>query len=133
MLKSDSVHSGVESPFAWFRLVAAVVLGSIGTVGMWSMPVVLPAVQADFGVARAPCRGRRLLPAHHDAASRGFGAAPARAGAGGIGWHRCRADAWPRTRCITGPTLRCGLLLLCRDVDAAGSYRRLLRRSRLRR
>jgi MFS family permease len=53
MLKSDSVHSGVESPFAWFRLVAAVLLGSIGTVGMWSMPVVLPAVQADFGVARA--------------------------------------------------------------------------------
>ena len=28
-------------------------MGSIGTVGMWSVPVVLPAVQADFGVARA--------------------------------------------------------------------------------
>src|SRR5712692_9527922 len=53
MLKSDSVQSDVESPFAWFRLVAAVVLGTIGTVGMWSVPVVLPAVQAEFGVARA--------------------------------------------------------------------------------
>ncbi len=27
-------------------------LGTIGGVGMWSVPVVLPAVQADFGVAR---------------------------------------------------------------------------------
>jgi MFS family permease len=53
MLKSHSVQSDVESPFAWFRLVAAVLLGTIGTVGMWSVPVVLPAVQADFGVARA--------------------------------------------------------------------------------
>jgi MFS family permease len=53
MLKSDSFSSDVESPFAWFRLVVAVVLGTIGTVGMWSVPVVLPAVQAEFGVARA--------------------------------------------------------------------------------
>ncbi len=27
-------------------------LGTIGGVGMWSVPVVLPAVQAAFGVAR---------------------------------------------------------------------------------
>src|SRR2546428_8434627 len=47
------LHAGVESPFAWLRLIAAVVLGTIGTVGMWSVPVVLPVVQADFGVARA--------------------------------------------------------------------------------
>jgi MFS family permease len=53
MLKSHSVQSDVESPFAWFRLVGAVVLGTIGTVGMWSVPVVLPVVQAEFGVARA--------------------------------------------------------------------------------
>ena len=38
---------------AWWRLVAVVVLGTIGSVGMWSVPVVLPAVQAEFGVARA--------------------------------------------------------------------------------
>jgi MFS family permease len=48
-----TLEAGVESPFAWLRLVAAVVLGTIGSVGMWSMPVVLPAVQADFGAARA--------------------------------------------------------------------------------
>jgi MFS family permease len=53
MLTSGTVHAGVESPFAWVRLAAAVLLGTIGSVGMWSIPVVLPTVQADFGVARA--------------------------------------------------------------------------------
>ena len=31
----------------------AVLVGTIGSVGMWSMPVALPFVQADFGTARA--------------------------------------------------------------------------------
>lgn len=43
----------VESPYAWFRLVAAVTLSTIGGVGMWSVVVALPAIQADFGIARA--------------------------------------------------------------------------------
>jgi MFS family permease len=43
----------VESLYAWLRLAAALIMGSIGTIGFWSVPVVLPAVQADFGVARA--------------------------------------------------------------------------------
>ena len=43
----------VESAYAWLRLFAAVLLGTIGSVGMWSYVVALPAVQADFGVARA--------------------------------------------------------------------------------
>ena len=34
------------------RLAVALVLGTIGSVGMWSFVVALPAVQADFGVAR---------------------------------------------------------------------------------
>ena len=45
--------SEVESPYAWLRLAAAVCLGTVGGVGMWSVVVVLPAVQAEFGVARA--------------------------------------------------------------------------------
>jgi MFS family permease len=53
MLKSGTLHAGVESPSAWWRLAVAVVLGTIGSIGMWSVPVVLPAVQAEFGVARA--------------------------------------------------------------------------------
>src|SRR6516165_2943604 len=53
MLWPASVRSGVESPFAWLRLAAALALATVGTVGMWSVPVVLPVVQAEFGVARA--------------------------------------------------------------------------------
>ena len=43
----------VDSPQAWARLVLALTLSTIGGVGMWSVVVALPAVQADFGVARA--------------------------------------------------------------------------------
>ncbi len=42
----------IDSPYAWARLAAALVVGAIGGVGMWSIAVVLPAVQAEFGVAR---------------------------------------------------------------------------------
>lgn len=45
--------SEVESTYAWFRLAVAVLLSTIGGVGMWSVVVALPAVQADFGVSRA--------------------------------------------------------------------------------
>ena len=42
-----------ESPYAWIRLSAALLLSAIGGVGMWSVIVALPAVQAEFGVARS--------------------------------------------------------------------------------
>jgi len=42
-----------DSAAAWFRLAAALVLATIGNVGMWSVVVALPAIQADFGVDRA--------------------------------------------------------------------------------
>lgn len=45
--------SDIDGPAAWFRLLVAVALGTIGGVGSWSVVVVLPAVQAEFGVARA--------------------------------------------------------------------------------
>jgi MFS family permease len=45
--------SEVESRYAWTRLVVALLLSTIGGVGMWSVVVALPAVQAEFGVARA--------------------------------------------------------------------------------
>ena len=50
--------TGVDSPYAWLRLTAAVVIGTIGSVGMWSVPGALPAVQAEFAVAR----GNAALP-----------------------------------------------------------------------
>ena len=42
-----------ESAYAWTRLFAALLLSAIGGVGMWSVIVALPAVQAEFGVARS--------------------------------------------------------------------------------
>jgi len=51
--KSVASPSGIDSPYAWVRLIASVALATVGGVGMWSMPVVLPAVQAEFGVLRA--------------------------------------------------------------------------------
>ena len=41
-----------DSATAWLRLGVAVVLSTIGGVGMWSVVVALPAMQADFGVDR---------------------------------------------------------------------------------
>jgi MFS family permease len=52
MLQANTA-SEVESSYAWVRLAASVAIGSIATVGMWSVPVVLSAVQSNFGVARA--------------------------------------------------------------------------------
>ena len=45
--------SDVESSYAWLRLAVAVSLATVGGVGMWSIVVALPAIQADFGVDRA--------------------------------------------------------------------------------
>jgi len=42
----------VDSTYAWIRLFVALVLGTIGSVGMWSYVVALPPVQADFGILR---------------------------------------------------------------------------------
>jgi len=42
-----------ESTYAWIRLFTALLLSTIGGVGMWSVIVALPAVQAEFGVARS--------------------------------------------------------------------------------
>ena len=43
----------VETPYAWLRLIISLLISTIGSVGMWSAVVVLPAVQADFSVTRA--------------------------------------------------------------------------------
>ena len=43
---------GVDSGYAWLRLATAVVISTIGNVGLWSYVVALPAVQAEFGVTR---------------------------------------------------------------------------------
>jgi MFS family permease len=42
----------LDSRQAWVRLALALVIGSVGSVGMWSVVVVLPTVQAEFGATR---------------------------------------------------------------------------------
>jgi len=41
-----------DSRAAWERLLTALIIGSIGSVGMWSVVVVIPVVQADFAATR---------------------------------------------------------------------------------
>ncbi|MBZ9868767.1 MFS transporter [Mesorhizobium sp. CA15] len=45
--------AGIDSFYAWTRLGISLLLATIGGVGMWAVVVVLPAVQAEFGVDRA--------------------------------------------------------------------------------
>jgi MFS family permease len=46
-------RDGVDSPYAWRRLVASVTLSTLGGIGMWALSVALPVVQTDLGVSRA--------------------------------------------------------------------------------
>jgi len=48
---SSEAHA--ESGYAWVRLGVALALMTIGGAGMYSMSVVLPPLQAEFGIARA--------------------------------------------------------------------------------
>jgi MFS family permease len=41
-----------DSRRAWTRLAVAVLIGSLGSVGMWSVVVALPVVQTEFGASR---------------------------------------------------------------------------------
>jgi hypothetical protein len=42
-----------DGSYAWLRLGISLLLGTIGGAGMWAVIVVLPMVQADFGVDRS--------------------------------------------------------------------------------
>ncbi|MGO4833087.1 MFS transporter [Rhizobiaceae sp. 2RAB30] len=47
------IAADIDGPYAWTRLAISLILATIGGVGMWAVVVVLPAVQAEFGVDRA--------------------------------------------------------------------------------
>ena len=48
-----TASEGIEdSAYSWMRLGIALLLGTMGGVGMWSVVVALPVVQVDFGVDR---------------------------------------------------------------------------------
>ncbi len=48
-----SADQGLESGYAWTRLLVSLLLMTIGGSGMYAVSVVLPRVQADFGVSRS--------------------------------------------------------------------------------
>jgi MFS family permease len=58
---------GIESPYAWTRLAISLLLMTIGGSGVYTVSVVLPRIQSEFGVAR----GDASLP--YSAAMIGFG------------------------------------------------------------
>lgn len=43
----------LDSRYAWTRLAISLLIATVGNVGMWAIIVVMPAVQAEFGVDRA--------------------------------------------------------------------------------
>jgi MFS family permease len=43
----------IETAYSWIRLIVSITISTLGCVGLWSLAVALPAVQADFGVQRA--------------------------------------------------------------------------------
>lgn len=47
-----AARDAIESPHAWARLVVSLLLMTIGGAGMYSVTVVLPAMQQDFAVTR---------------------------------------------------------------------------------
>jgi MFS family permease len=53
ILRDGRRDSPVDGPYAWFRLAVCVLLSTTASIGMWSVVVVLPYIQAEFGVDRA--------------------------------------------------------------------------------
>jgi len=54
MTSSHDSQAGYEPDgrYAWWRLVTSLALSTIGGVGLWSTVVVLPTIEAEFGVDR---------------------------------------------------------------------------------
>lgn len=53
MTTPAAIQNDAESSYAWTRLLVSLALMTIGGSGMYSVTVVLPRIQAEFGVARA--------------------------------------------------------------------------------
>ncbi len=43
----------LDSAYSWSRLAITLLIATIGNAGMWSIVVIMPAVQAEFGIDRA--------------------------------------------------------------------------------
>ncbi|WP_415404988.1 MFS transporter [Tateyamaria sp. SN3-11] len=45
--------SAHDSTYSWIRLVLTLIIAMVANVGMWAIIVIMPAVEAEFGVGRA--------------------------------------------------------------------------------
>ena len=52
-ISPTSDDSPIDGRYAWFRLAITLTVAMIGGVGLWSVVVVLPRVEAEFGADRA--------------------------------------------------------------------------------
>lgn len=52
-LERDSARYAPDSSYAWLRLAMSLLVGTVACVGTWSVVVVLPSVQTEFGTLRA--------------------------------------------------------------------------------
>lgn len=43
----------LDSAYSWKRLAITLLIATVGNVGMWAIIMIMPAVQAEFGIARA--------------------------------------------------------------------------------
>ncbi len=50
---ADTLSRRVDSRYAWRRLVASLIIGSVGGVGMWSPVILLPEIQNYFDLDRS--------------------------------------------------------------------------------
>jgi len=50
---SVNPNSDFDTAYSWGRLILSLVIATVGNAGMWAVILLLPAVQAEFGVARA--------------------------------------------------------------------------------
>lgn len=48
----SGTNESPDSRYAWWRLLAALAIATIGGIGLWSAVVVLPTIEQEFGVGR---------------------------------------------------------------------------------
>ncbi|MCC2095372.1 MAG: MFS transporter, partial [Hyphomicrobiales bacterium] len=68
-ISAAAPDSAIDNAPAWRRLAMCIAIGTVGSIGMWSFVVALPAVQAGFGVSR----GEASLPYTMTMLGFGFG------------------------------------------------------------
>ncbi|HMB75749.1 MAG TPA: MFS transporter [Kiloniellaceae bacterium] len=50
---STSEHlSEVDSLYSWMRLAASLAVATVGGIGLWSVVVIMPSIEAEFGIGR---------------------------------------------------------------------------------